>query len=349
MRRVKFTQSGTLGDLWFAQFDEKEVTEDQYRLLLSKGWIFGERPPETVPLSDGHAVSGLSEFAAFFSDRRLTLADLDDVPQSQRVGVFSRGSLPQALGMSVLPFSAFRLRVKCRETVRVKQWVQAHGRGAALWLNGQVVDVFVAGKMSLNLLNHGNEHFVRNTTRLDIERLENGSLKIVPLVDNAFVGVATVSGRRTMSIEQGKVYTLSFEYQGSVDNLDYCYLVSKAKGNFHFGKHAVSAAIDEPNIFSYTFVAPWSADDVGVLIGFHNTKNQSVTIDKVRFELGAKRRQAVVVQEWGDDAEVPTHMPIDMDLTLPQGENELVWLLDGENDALQVWGDFVDGVRIQAI
>lgn len=40
MPKVKFNRAGTLGDLWFAQFDEKDVTNEQYELLRKKGWIF---------------------------------------------------------------------------------------------------------------------------------------------------------------------------------------------------------------------------------------------------------------------------------------------------------------------
>lgn len=351
MRKVRFTQSGVLGDLWFAQFEEKEVSEEQYRTLLAKGWIFGERP-ETAAHS-GSKSSKSGEWTAFFSDRRLTLADLDSVPQSQRVSVVSRGSLPQAMNVQSLPFSAFRLRVSCREAVRIKQWFFAMGLSATLWLNGKAVDTFAGEKMGLNLLHHPNTGFVRNTTRLNLEHLENGSLKIVPLVENAFVGVATIAAQRTMRVEKDQVYTVSFEYQGDTDNMDYCYLVSKTKGNFHFGKHSVEAAIDEPSIFSYTFAAPWDADDVGLLIGFHNTKNQAVVIDKVRFEVGTKRRQSKRERQLGNDGQItevdtPFFTPIETEWLLPQGESELVWLLNGENATLQTWGDFIDGESVQA-
>lgn len=347
MPKVKFNRAGTLGDLWFAQFDEREVSDEQFALLQKLGWIFGANSAAQSGLSDvGEAflpANKLPEMTVFFSDSPLNANDLDNAPM--RVNVFSRGSLSLNSIMDNLPFMALRQRVNCSETVSVRQFVQLLDDGAAvLSVNGAVAETTFARKMGLNLLNHENAHFVRNTTRLDLERLENGALKIVPLVDDAFVGVATVATKRTMSIQAGLVYTISFEYSGDVDNFNYCYLVSKKHNTFHLGRHAVQAAIDEPRIFSCTFVAPWDTDDLGLLLGFQNTKKQSVTIDKIRFEIGTKRRRAIIFQ----DAETPINEPLEIGFKLEKGQNELIWLLDGRTSILQIWGDFVDEVRIQA-
>lgn len=51
MPKVKFNRAGVLGNLWFAQFDEQEVSDEQFAILNAKGWIFGanssEKQPET--------------------------------------------------------------------------------------------------------------------------------------------------------------------------------------------------------------------------------------------------------------------------------------------------------------
>lgn len=277
------------------------------------------------------------EVRALFSDTHMGLADLSNMPPHQQISAFSRGSVLQMLNMPHLPFVALRWRVMCSEMVQVQQFIQLHGAGTAiLYDNGKPIETLVAGQMGVNLLNHDNTQFVRNTTRLDLERLENGSLKIIPLIENAFVGVATISGKRTMQIKQGQVYTISFEYLGDVDNFSYCYLVSRNNGTFHLGKYSVESAIDEPKFFSCTFDAPWTADDLGLLIGFQNTKNQSVIVDNVRFEIGSKRRETVNAE------------PLDVSFALQQGKHELVWLLDTAHANLQIWGDFIDDVRIQA-
>lgn len=249
------------------------------------------------------------------------------------VSRFSRGSvLDVAANLGDKPCRAVQMNVFCAQPRRVQQMLLTLPEKASLWRNGEMIEYFEREKMGVNLITHPNAQFVRNTTRLNIEHLENSAIKIIPIVDKAYVGVATLGEQRTMSLTKGVIYTLSFEYQGDTDNFHYCYLLSRsAGGTHHLGRHAATPSPDTQNVFTLTFVAPFSADDVGVMVGYLNTDLNAVTLNHIRLDMGAARR-------------VDFALPAPLAFDLQQGENEIVWLV--ENGIVATAGDFVDDVNV---
>lgn len=250
-----------------------------------------------------------------------------------RVSRFSRGSvLDLAAHLGGKPCCAVQMKVCCEQPRRVQQTLLALPEKASLWRNGEMIEYFEREKMGVNLITHPNAQFVRNTTRLNIEHLENGAIKIIPITDKAYVGVATLGEHRTMRLQAGKIYTLSFEYQGNTDNFHYCYLLSRsAGGTHHLGRNAATPSPDTPNVFTLTFVAPFSADDVGVMVGYLNADLNAVALNNIRLEMGAARR-------------VDFALPAPLAFDLAQGENEIVWLV--ENGTVATVGDFIDDVNV---
>lgn len=86
----------------------------------------------------------------------------------------------------------------------------------------------------------------------------------LPSASGAF-GVVTPENERTISIIEGKTYTLSFYAQSTLSRLNYVYLISASKGNKILPYANIDATLGTK--YSLTFTAPYTANDVGILIG----------------------------------------------------------------------------------
>lgn len=105
---------------------------------------------------------------------------------------------------------------------------------------------------------------VISTTENPIGRV----IKVSPSLANQTFGIYQPPVGRTVNIVQGKTYTLSFFGQATFDVLNYVHLLSVSNPNYRLPDIVMTRILTKKQ--SVTFVAPYSASDVHIMLAARN-------------------------------------------------------------------------------